>query len=39
MRRWLTGLFDIRQGESALVARLALLFALAEAARASGEIG
>jgi hypothetical protein len=27
------------QGESALVARLALLFALVEAARASGEIG
>jgi hypothetical protein len=39
LRRWLARAFDIRPGESVLVARVALLFALAEAARASGEIG
>src|ERR687898_683961 len=39
LRRWLARAFDIRPGESMLVARVALLFALAEAARASGEIG
>ncbi len=39
LRRWLARAFDIRPGESVLVGRVALLFALAEAARASGEIG
>ena len=39
LRRWLARAFDIRPGESVLVARVALLFALAEAARAAGEIG
>src|SRR5918996_1088545 len=39
LRRWLARAFNIRPGESMLVARVALLFALAEAARAAGEIG
>jgi HEAT repeat protein len=39
VRRWLARAFDIRPGESALVGRVAMLFALAETARAAGEIG
>ncbi len=38
-RNWLSKLFDVRPGEAGLIGRVALLFALAEAGRAVGEIG